>query len=334
MAEQNFLNSELPMMSWIKQYWFVFPVSCLFISLPFITPYPSLASEMIIFALFALGYDIIFGYTGLLSFGHAMFFGIGAYSTALVLIKVVPSLFVALLISTLLVQIVAFVVGFLSIRRKGIYFVMLTLAFCQMFYFIAFKWTNLTGGDSGLHGVPRTSWGLFDLNNEFIFYFFVLIIFALSFLLALRIVTSPFGRVLQCIKENEDRAKSIGYNTFRFKIISLMISAFFASLAGGLYALHLNFVPLDTLSIHTSGDVVVMALVGGVGTLYGPIFGAMLLVYLKNLLSNWLGWWNLVIGVLFITSVLTVRQGFLPFIKEKLQKVIKEKLQKESHLTL
>jgi branched-chain amino acid transport system permease protein len=308
------------MKAWFRRYWFVFPVGILLVILPFVTPYRSLASEMLIFAIFALGFDIVFGYTGLLSFGHAMFFGIGAYGTALVLIKFIPSLFAGLLVSAILAQAVAFIVGSLSIKRRGIYFVMITLAFCQMLYFIAFKWTGLTGGDSGLHGVPRTSFGPFDLNNEITFYFFILLMFFLSVLLAVRIVNSPFGRVLKCLKDNEDRARSIGYDTYRFKLISFMISAFFSSLAGGLYAVHLNFVPLDTLSIHTSGDVVIMALVGGIGTLYGPIFGAMAIIYLKNILSNWLGNWNLIMGIIFIVSVLTVRQGILPALKERLRK--------------
>lgn len=308
------------MKSVLSRYWFVYPLFALFIILPFVTPYRSLASEMLIFAIFALGFDILFGYTGLLSFGHAMFFGIGAYGTALVLIKLVPSLFIGLVISIVLAQCIALIIGFLSIKRRGIYFVMITLAFCQMLYFIAFKWTSLTGGDSGLHGVPRTSFGPFNLDSEIIFYFFILLMFFLSVLLAIRIVNSPFGKVLKCLKDNEDRAKSIGYDTYKFKLISFMISAFFSSLAGGLYAIHLNFVPLDTLSIHTSGDVVIMALVGGIGTLYGPIFGAMAIVYLKNLLSNWLGNWNLIMGIIFIVSVLTVRQGILPALKEKFQK--------------
>jgi branched-chain amino acid transport system permease protein len=308
------------MKTWFRRFWFVFPVGILLVILPFVTPYRSLASEMLIFAIFALGFDIVFGYTGLLSFGHAMFFGIGAYGTALVLIKFIPSLFAGLLVSAILAQIVAFIIGYLSIKRRGIYFVMITLAFCQMLYFIAFKWTSLTGGDSGLHGVPRTSFGPFDLNSEITFYFFILLMFLFSVLLAVRIVNSPFGRVLKCLKDNEDRARSIGYDTNRFKLISFMISAFFSSLAGGLYAEHLNFVPLDTLSIHTSGDVVIMALVGGIGTLYGPIFGAMALIYLKNLLSNWLGNWNLIMGIIFIVSVLTVRQGILPVLKGRLRK--------------
>lgn len=305
-------------MELIKAKWWVFVIIPVCLALPFLTPYRALASEMLIFAIFALGYDIIFGYTGLLSFGHAMFFGIGAYGTGLVLTRWVPSLFLGLATGIAISLPVAFVVGFLSIKRRGIYFVMVTLAFCQMLYFIAFKWTSLTGGDNGLHGVPRPVIGPLDLNSELLFYYFVLSTFALSVLVAFRIISSPFGRVLQSLRENEDRAKSIGYNTDNFKIISFMISAFFSALAGGLYAVHLNFVPLDTLSIFTSGDVVIMALVGGIGTLYGPIFGAMLIVYLKNLLSAWMENWNLIMGLLFISSVLAFRKGVLPVLKERL----------------
>ena len=293
-----------------------------FIVLPFLTPTHSLATEMLIFAIFALGYDIVFGYTGLLSFGHAIFFGIGAYATGIVLVRLVPSLFLALLIGTALSLLVSYVVAFLSIRKKGIYFVMITFAFCQMFYFIGFKWTGLTGGDSGFHDVPRSSLGPIDLNSEITLYFFTLAIFLVSVLLAFRIVNSPFGRVLKALKENEDRARSVGYNTRAFKTVAFMISAFFASLAGGLYAVHSNFVPMDTLSINTSADVVIMALLGGIGTLYGPVMGAMLIVLLKNLLSSWIGNWPLILGAIFIVSVLSVRQGIFPVIFEKL----KEKL--------
>ena len=302
----------------IKHKWWAFIIIPICLALPFLTPYHALASEMLIFAIFALGYDIIFGYTGLLSFGHAMFFGIGAYGTGLVLTRWIPSLFLGLATGIAISLPVAFIVGFLSIRRRGIYFVMVTLAFCKMLYFIAFKWTSLTGGDNGLHGVPRPLIGPFDLNSELLFYYFVFSIFALSVLVAFRIVSSPFGRVLQSLRENEDRAKSIGYNTDNFKVISFVTSAFFSSLAGGLYAVHLNFVPLDTLSIFTSGDVVIMALVGGIGTLYGPIFGAMLIVYLKNLLSAWMENWNLIMGLLFISSVLAFRKGILPVLRERL----------------
>lgn len=315
----------------MKKNWyyglFFAAVLAFFVVLPFLTPTHSLATEMLIFAIFALGFDIVFGYTGLLSFGHAIFFGIGAYATGIVLVRVIPSLFVALLVGTLLSLVISYAVAFLSIRMRGIYFVMITLAFCQMFYFIGFKWTALTGGDNGLHGVPRTSFGPVDLNSEITLYFFILAIFVLSVLLAYRIVNSPFGRVLKALKENEDRARSVGYNTTTFKTVAFMISAFFASLAGGLYALHSNFVPVDTLSINTSGDVVIMALLGGIGTLYGPVMGAMLIVYLKNILSNWLGNWHLILGGIFIVSVLTVRQGIFPVIFGKLKEKLWSKRQ-------
>jgi branched-chain amino acid transport system permease protein len=292
------------------------------IVLPFLTPTYSLATEMLIFAIFALGFDILFGYTGLLSFGHAIFFGLGAYATGIVLVRVIPSLFVALAVGIALSLVISYVVAFLSIQKRGIYFVMITLAFCQMFYFIGFKWTSLTGGDNGLHGVPRTSFGPVDLNSEITLYFYVLILFLLSVFIAYRIVNSPFGRVLKALKDNEDRARSVGYDTTTFKTAAFVISALFGSLAGGLYAVHSNFVPIDTLSINTSGDVVIMALLGGIGTLYGPVLGAMLVVYLKNLLSNWLGNWHLVLGGIFILSVLTVRQGIFPVLFGK----VREKL--------
>jgi ABC-type branched-subunit amino acid transport system permease subunit len=181
----------------LRKWLFFGVMAILFLFLPFLTPYHSLATEMLIFAIFAVGYDIIFGYTGLLSFGHAIFFGMGAYGTGLVLVRLVPSLFVALVIAIGVSLLVSFIIAFLSIRIRGIYFVMITLAFCQMFYFIAFKWKGLTGGDNGFHGVPRTSFGPINLNSEITFYFFVLAIFCLSVLLAFRIVRSPFRRVLR-----------------------------------------------------------------------------------------------------------------------------------------
>jgi len=308
----------LRMPSLIKNRWCLVWLIPLFIFLPFLTPHHSLASEMLIFAIFAMGYDILFGYTGLLSFGHAIFFGAGAYSSGLILIKLQAPLLVGLLGGIFVSLVIALVVGFLSIRVKGIYFVMVTLAFCQMFYFIALKWSGLTGGDNGLHGVPRPSIGPIHLDSEIRLYYLVLMLFVLCLFLALRIVRSPFGRALQSLKSNEDRAKSIGFNTNHFKLISFLISAFFGALAGGLYALHLNFVPLETLNIMTSGDVVIMSIIGGIGTLYGPIFGAMLLVYLKNLLSAWTEQWNFIMGILFVTSVLTLRRGILVEVKQRL----------------
>ncbi len=303
--------------SFVRNRWYLFWLVPLFILLPFLTPHHSLASEMLIFAIFAMGYDILFGYTGLLSFGHAIFFGVGAYSSGLILIKLQAPLLFGLLGGVFVSLVIALIVGFLSIRVKGIYFVMVTLAFCQMFYFIAFKWTGLTGGDNGLHGVPRPPIFTIHLDSELRLYYLILILFVVCLLFALRVIRSPFGRALQSVKSNEDRAKSLGFNTARFKLLSFLISAFFGALAGGLYALHLNFVPLETLNIMTSGDVVIMSIIGGIGTLYGPIFGAMLLVYLKNLMSAWTEQWNFIMGILFITSVLTLRRGILVEVKQR-----------------
>jgi branched-chain amino acid transport system permease protein len=288
--------------------------------LPFVTPYKALASQMLVFAIFAIGYDIAFGYTGLLSFGHAAFFGLGAYGTGLSLIHLSIPAPLAILIGVIIGLLVAFPIGYLSIRRSGIYFAMVTLAFAQMVYFIAFKWRSLTGGDDGLHGVPRPPLGPIDLSSELVLYYFILFFFIVSVILGIRIINSPFGKTLECVRENVDRARSIGYNPTRFKLISFVISAFFAGLAGGLYTLLQNFVPLFTLSLDTSGDIVLMTLIGGMGTLYGPIMGAMALIFLKDLLSTYTNIWPLFLGLLFVVSVMTFRKGVFKELKEKLLK--------------
>jgi branched-chain amino acid transport system permease protein len=288
--------------------------------LPFVTPYKALASQMLVFAIFAIGYDIAFGYTGLLSFGHAAFFGLGAYGTGLCLIHLSIPAPLAILIGVIIGLLVAFPIGYLSIRRSGIYFAMVTLAFAQMVYFIAFKWRSLTGGDDGLHGVPRPPLGPIDLSSELVLYYFILFFFIVSVILGIRIINSPFGKTLECVRENVDRARSIGYNPTRFKLISFVISAFFAGLAGGLYTLLQNFVPLFTLNLDTSGDIVLMTLIGGMGTLYGPIMGAMALIFLKDLLSTYTNIWPLFLGLLFVVSVMTFRRGVFKELKERLLK--------------
>jgi len=288
--------------------------------LPFVTPYKALASQMLVFAIFAIGYDIAFGYTGLLSFGHAAFFGLGAYGTGLSLIHLSIPAPLAILIGVIIGLLVAFPIGYLSIRRRGIYFAMVTLAFAQMVYFIAFKWRSLTGGDDGLHRVPRPPLGPIDLSSELVLYYFILFFFIVSVILGIRIINSPFGKTLECVRENVDRARSIGYNPTRFKLISFVISAFFAGLAGGLYTLLQNFVPLFTLSLDTSGDIVLMTLIGGMGTLYGPIMGAMALIFLKDLLSTYTNIWPLFLGLLFVVSVMTFRRGVFKELKERLLK--------------
>lgn len=297
--------------------WFIVPASLFLLLLPFMTPYKALASQMLIFAIFAIGYDIIFGYTGLLSFGHAAFFGLGAYGTGLSLIHFSIPAPLGILIGILISLLIALPIAYLSIRRRGIYFAMVTLAFAQLIYFIAFKWRSLTGGDDGLHGVPRPPLGAINLNSEIVLYYFILFFFAISVMLGIRIVNSPFGKTLECLRENENRARIIGYDPTRYKIMSFVISAFFAGLAGGLYALLQNFVPLFTLGLDTSGDIVLMTLIGGMGTLYGPIMGAMALVFLKDVLSSYINIWPLFLGLLFVVSVMTFRRGIFKELKEK-----------------
>jgi len=189
-----------------------------------------------------------------------------------------------------------------------------------MIYFIAFKWRSLTGGDDGLHGVPRPPMGFIDLRSELVLYYFILFFFILSIMLGIRIIQSPFGKTLECLRENEDRARSIGYNPLRYKLISFVISASFAGLAGGLYALLQNFVPLFALGLDTSGDIVLMTLIGGMGTLYGPIMGAMALIFLKDLLGTHTNIWPLFLGLLFVISVMTFRKGVFKELRERLIK--------------
>ena len=303
-----------------KQKIIFFAVTLLLaIFFPYLAPYTALASEILIFALFAMAYDLVLGYAGMLSFGHAAFFGIGAYTTGIVLSRVYPSALLALLAGVIISSLGALCVGFLSIRRRGIYFTMLTLAFAQMFYFMAFKWTSLTGGDDGLQGVPRPSLGPLDLSSEIVLYYFILFVVLLSMAVGIRVINSPFGKTLQALRENKDRAMSIGYNVNRFRLIVFIISGCFSGLAGGLYALLLNFVPLSSLYWTTSGEVVVMTIVGGMGTLVGPVLGAVAIILLRDWLSNYTESWSLVMGLLFMASVLGFRGGLMSIIKERLR---------------
>lgn len=290
----------------------------LFIVLPFLTPYTALASEMLIFALFAMAYDIVLGYSGMLSFGHATFFGLGAYGTGIMLVHLKAPLFVGILVGVSLSFIAAWPIGYLSIRRRGIYFAMVTLAFAQMLYFIAFKWTSLTGGDDGLQKIPRPPIGPFGLESELGLYYFILIFVVASMMLGLRIVNSPFGKTLQAMRENENRAKSIGFNIWRFKLIAFVISAFFSGLAGCFYALLLNYVPLGSMHWATSGEVVMMTIVGGMGTLFGPMMGAIAVILLRDIIGSYTESWNLIMGILFMAAVLSFRRGILGFLKERL----------------
>ena len=268
-----------------------------FAAFPFLVPYQSLATQVLIFGLFALGFNLLYGYTGLLSFGHAAYYGLGAYGTGIALAKLK----------------VTALIGFFCLRRRGIYFAMLTLAFAQMLYFIAFHASDLTGGDDGLRGIPVHALGLpggsVSLRTPLAFYFFAYVLVVLAVAALKRILDSPFGAVLQAIRENSDRAVACGYDINRIKLLSFVFSALFAGLAGALDALRLTVVPVDSLYWTTSGQVVIMTLLGGAGTFFGPFVGAATFLILADRLSLFIEAWPLVIGVIFMAFVLFLPRG-------------------------
>ena len=302
-----------PVTSWVAAH----PVASFvvfFAAFPFLVPYQSLATQVLIFGLFALGFNLLYGYTGLLSFGHAAYYGLGAYGTGIALAKLkLTSLWLALGIGLAAAVIGGAVIGFFCLRRRGIYFAMLTLAFAQMLYFVAFHAADLTGGDDGLRGIPLLPLGLFgasvSLRTPLAFYFFAYAFVVLAVAALRRILDSPFGAVLQAIRENSDRAVACGYDINRIKLLSFVFSALFTGLAGALDALRLTVVPVDSLYWTTSGQVVIMTLLGGAGTFFGPFVGAATFLVLEDRLAVFTESWPLVVGAIFMAFVLFLPKG-------------------------
>ena len=287
------------------------------IFLPFFIPYKALGSQILIFMLFAMGYDICLGYAGMLSFGHAAFFGMGAYTTGLLILHYNANILLAIFAGILFSVLLDVPIGYTAIRRRGIYFAMVTLAYAQMVYFIAFKWTTLTGGDDGLQGIPRPDFFGISLQSETSVYYFILGFLLIAILFAFRVVHSPFGHALVSIRESEQRAISIGFNPNRFKLMAFVISAGLCGLAGSLYCILQNFVPLKTLHWSISGDIVMMTILGGMGTLVGPLFGGMFVVLMREVLSTYTHLWALFMGISFIVIVLVFRRGVIGELKKR-----------------
>src|SRR5262245_35068926 len=281
---------------------------------PFLVPYRALATQVLIFGLFALGFNLLYGYTGLLSFGHAAYYGLGAYGAGIVLARLnVTSLWTAVAAGLLLAGVGGAIIGFFCLRRRGIYFAMLTLAFAQLLYFIGFHLASVTGGDDGLRGIPQLRLGLpgtsIALDTPIRFYYFCFVLVGLAVAALKRILDSPFGAVLQAIRENSDRAVACGYDVNRVKLLSFVFSAMFAGLAGSLDALRLTVVPIESLYWTTSGQVVMMTLLGGAGTFFGPFVGAATYLVLEDRLSVFTESWPLVIGAIFSAFVLFLPRG-------------------------
>jgi len=296
---------------------FIVMVAALIVG-PFVT-YPLFLMQVMCFALFACAFNLLIGYVGLLSFGHALYFGWASYLAAYSAKAwgLPPEL--AILTGTATGAVCGLVAGALAIRRQGIYFAMITLAFAQMGYFFAVR-AKFTGGEDGIQAVPRGHlFGLIDLNNEMAMYAVVLVIFLAAFLLIYRIIHSPFGEVLKAIRENETRAISLGYKTERYKLAAFVLSTTLAGLAGSTKALVVQIASLTDVYWPMSGEVVLMTLVGGLGTIFGPIVGAFAILSMQYKLA-FLGEWVLVIqGVIFVICVLLFRRGVIGELANRLR---------------
>jgi len=275
----------------------------------------TVATEVWIFAILALAFNLLLGYTGLLSFGQATFFGAGAYTAGLLLIHQRVHPLVALAAAALAGGLVAALVGYLCIRRVGLYFIMLTFAFNLMAYFIVYQASSITGGVDGLPGVPRPPVNLqvisWDIRPGVSYYLFVSLIFLACALALKRVVDSPFGLVLQAIRENEARAAALGYNTSAFKRLAFVISGAFSGLAGALYGMLFGIVPIDTIYWVTSGNVVFMTLIGGTSSFFGPVIGAIFFIWLAETISVRWERWPLLFGLVFVLVIFFFRGGFV-----------------------
>ncbi|HEX5497259.1 MAG TPA: branched-chain amino acid ABC transporter permease [Mycobacteriales bacterium] len=273
------------------------------------TLYPPVATDILCWGLFAVALDLLLGYTGLLSFGHAAFWGTATYTTGLIAIHSGLPFYLAVLGGAVASALLAVPIGYLSVRRTGIYFAMVTLAFAQMVYFVANQWRTVTGGENGLQGIPRALPGV-DLSNSFYYYYAALPVVALGLFAAWRLVHSPFGRVLVAVRDNAPRTRSLGYPVGRYKLGAFVASAFLAGLAGGLHAVNQGFASLQEVHWSTSGQAVVITVLGGIGTLWGSLVGAAIVVRLEDFLStSGFDQVGLVTGAIFILVVLLFRRG-------------------------
>ena len=277
---------------------------------PFLGLYPVFVMKLLCFALFACAFNLLLGFTGLLSFGHAAFFGFAAYVTGWFIKSQSWTPELGLIAGAVAAALIGLLVGLVAIRRQGIYFAMITLAIAQMVYFVCLQ-SSFTGGEDGLQGVPRGKlFGMFSLQSDTALYYFVLVIFVVCFLFISRIVNSPFGQVLKMIRENEPRAISLGYHVDRYKLLAFVLSAAFAGLAGSLKTLVMGFATLSDVHWSMSGEVILMTLLGGVGTFFGPVMGSGIVIALQNLLADKVGSWvTVIIGAIFMLCVLAFRKG-------------------------
>src|ERR1700683_3086995 len=294
------------------------------IATPFILPYlgfaPTTINRILIWGLFGIGFDILFGVTGLLSFGQSAFFGTGGMVAAYLLTQVnFPNVWLALLIGLIVAAVVGFLVGLIALRRTGIYFAMITVAIAEVFFFVEFNpLSAYTGGENGLPGVPTPTLNLgfkvFKFNTDWSLYTFFAFWFFVGIIIALRIVRSPVGAVLSPIRDNPLRAAAVGHNIHSYKLTAFVIAAAYAGFAGGLLGVMQGFMPPDAFMFDTSGQLVMQTAIGGAGNLFGPLVGAMVWLYLSDFLQQTLhlgASWKLVLGVVFVLLVCFLRHGLI-----------------------
>jgi len=276
---------------------------------PFIGIYPIFMMKVLCFALFAVAFNLILGFVGLLSFGHAAFFGMAAYFTGHMVKEWLLPTELGILLGALGAGVLGFGVAALATRRSGIYFAMITLALAQMVYFYCLQ-APFTYGEDGIQGIPRgTFLGIVDLSQMLNMYYFVVGVFVVGFLIIYRTIHSPFGEVLRAIRENENRVVSLGYHVTRFKIAAFTISATISGLAGATKSIVFQSATLTDVHWTMSGEVVLMTLLGGMGTIFGPVIGAGIVVTLQNQLAGFGAWITIITGAIFVACVLTFRRG-------------------------
>jgi branched-chain amino acid transport system permease protein len=280
---------------------------------PWLMPYEALAVNILIFGLFALGFNLLFGYTGMLSFGHASFLGVGSYVTGIAMVHGDVPWLLAIVLGVAGAAAVGLVVGFIAIRTKGIYFSMVTLALGQIVYYAFYKAERWTGGENGLRGIKvhpvELAGYTFDFNNPITKYYVIFVFAAGALWMVSRILASPFGAVIESIRENEKRTAACGYDVGRSKLLVFVLSATICGLAGSLRALHLSIVPIDSLHYLQSGQAVMMCLLGGMGTFFGPFVGAAVFLYLEDVVTNLTRHWMAVVGAIFMIFVLFFPKG-------------------------
>jgi branched-chain amino acid transport system permease protein len=281
--------------------------------MPLLLPYDALAVNILIFGLYAVGFNLLFGYTGLLSFGHASFLGIGSYLCGIAIVSFGWPWWAAIPIGVLAATLAGVGIGLLAIRTRGIYFSMVTLALGQIVYYAFYKAERWTGGENGLRGVRVEKIGLFGWQLDFVDpitkYYVVLVFVAAALWFVSRVLASPFGAVIEAVRENEKRAAACGFDVARTKLLAFTLSAAVCGLAGTLRALHLSIVPIDSLHYLQSGQAVMMCLLGGMGTFFGPFVGAAVFLYLEDVVTHLTAYWMAVVGAIFMVFVLFFPRG-------------------------